>query len=122
MANETLRFVVTVDNTQAIQSIKKFDKTARTTATGLSSTWKKVGIAAAFTAATVAGTAFVKVTKQIVNIYSDFEKELTNVSTLVDTNTVSMEKLKKQILELPSTMGSATENTKALYQANNTRR
>src|SRR3990167_8889407 len=53
----------------------------------------------------------------IIKVYSDFERELANVSTLVDTNKVSMERLKKEIMALPRNLGSATEQTKALYQA-----
>ncbi len=55
--------------------------------------------------------------KSLVDSASGFEAELTNVSTLVDTALVSMDELKTQILALPNALGSATDNTKALYQA-----
>ena len=117
MANETLKFNVKVDATDASRNLRKFKKQAIDSGTKISGVWKKVAIAGAFTAAAAGAAAFAKATKAIVTTYSSFEKELANVSTLVDTNTVSMKKLKDEILALPSIMGSATENTKALYQA-----
>ncbi len=47
----------------------------------------------------------------------DFEKELANVSTLVDTSVVSMDQMGEGILDLAGELGSAQELTKGLYQA-----
>ena len=70
-----------------------------------------LGAAAAMTA--VAG----KIVSSAIGHFSKFETEMANVSTLVDTSKVSMSKLKKEVMALPSELGSATENAKALYQA-----
>jgi TP901 family phage tail tape measure protein len=66
--------------------------------------------------AVAVGSVAVSIGK-VVKVYANFEAELANVSTLVDTNTVSMEKLKGELLALPSILGSTTELTKGLYQA-----
>lgn len=47
----------------------------------------------------------------------DFEKELANVSTLVDTSIVNMAEMGEGILDLAGELGSAQELTKGLYQA-----
>jgi len=52
-----------------------------------------------------------------IKAFGDFEDELTYVSTLVDTSRVSMEKFKKEILDIPSYLGDSTEMLKGLYQA-----
>jgi len=55
--------------------------------------------------------------KTSVSQFAAFEKEMANVSTLVDTNVVSMKALQKELLALPANLGSATGLTKGLYQA-----
>ncbi|MBU2346636.1 MAG: phage tail tape measure protein, partial [Gammaproteobacteria bacterium] len=75
---------------------------------------KFVGIALKATAAI--GVGMVGAIALSVKRFASFEKEMVNVSTLVDTSKVSMEKLKKGIMELPPELGSATENAAALYQ------
>lgn len=47
----------------------------------------------------------------------DFEKELANVSTLVDTSIVNMAQMGEGILDIAGELGSAQELTKGLYQA-----
>ena len=46
-----------------------------------------------------------------------FDKELANVNTVLVGSGVSIEALQKQILQLPPSLGSATELTRGLYQA-----
>ena len=70
----------------------------------------KVGLGAA-----VAG-AGVAVAKSIKS-FTDYQAALTEVSTLVDTNVVSMAKYQDALLSLPSSLGGVAENTRALYQA-----
>jgi len=65
--------------------------------------------------AAVASTAMIL--KTSISQFAAFEKEMANVSTLVDTNVVSMKALQKELLALPASLGSATELTKGLYQA-----
>ena len=78
--------------------------------------WKAYSAAAAvaMTAVAVAVGAGIK---KVIGIYADFEKEMANVSTLVDTSKVSMQGLERGIMKLPAALGSATELTKGLYQA-----
>ena len=57
------------------------------------------------------------VAKYAIGKFAGFETAMANVSTLVDTSKVSMDKLKKGIMDLPAVLGSATDNAKALYQA-----
>ena len=66
-------------------------------------------------AAGIAAVAFAL--KKSIEMSTLFERELANVSTLVNTNVVSMAKLRKEILALNPNLGSATELTKGLYQA-----
>jgi len=66
---------------------------------------------------TAAAAAVIAALATSVSKYAAFEKEMANVSTLVDTNVVSMAKLQKQILSLNPNLGSAAELTKGLYQA-----
>ncbi|MBW2674236.1 MAG: phage tail tape measure protein [Deltaproteobacteria bacterium] len=78
--------------------------------------WKAYSAAAAVAMTAVAAAAIAGVSKSI-GAFAGFEKEMANVSTLVDTSKVSMKGLEKGIMELPSALGSATELTKGLYQA-----
>ncbi|KKN59444.1 hypothetical protein LCGC14_0541560, partial [marine sediment metagenome] len=64
-------------------------------------------IAAAFAAAFVLS----------VKAANKFQKAMANVSTLVDTAIVDMQKLSKAVLLLPPALGETTELTKGLYQA-----
>lgn len=70
-----------------------------------------LGITAAFGAATGKAIQFA------ISKFAGFESAMANASTLVDTAKVSMEGLKKGIMELPPSLGSATQNAEALYQA-----
>ena len=49
--------------------------------------------------------------------YGNYEKALNNVATLVDTSVVDVKELGKGIMALPSSLGPATDNVNALYQA-----
>ncbi len=64
-------------------------------------------IAAAFAAAFVLS----------VKAADKFQKAMANVSTLVDTAIVDMQKLSKAVLLLPPALGETTDLTKGLYQA-----
>lgn len=79
----------------------------------IASSMAKIGAGAAVAGLALGGKAI----KASIGEYADFEKSLVNVSTLVDTSKVSMEALKKGIMDLPPELGSAKENMDALYQA-----
>ncbi|MBN1830294.1 MAG: phage tail tape measure protein [Deltaproteobacteria bacterium] len=100
---------------QTGKSFKQMESSAKSASTGMKSSLTSIkgSYLAVAGAAATAALALGKVTGQ----YAPFEKEMANVSTLVDTSTVSMEKLEKGILALPSALGPATENTRGLYQA-----
>jgi len=72
-------------------------------------------MAFAAVAAGIAATTYAL--KKSITMYAAFEKEMANVSTLLNTNVVSMGKLQKELLGLNANLGSATELTKGLYQA-----
>lgn len=74
----------------------------------LSATTKVAGLlAAAFTAALVKSTFTAK----------KFQVELANTSTLLDLNTVSMQKMSASLINLDPALGKTTELTRALYQS-----
>ena len=64
-------------------------------------------ITAAFTAAVVATGALV----------NEWNKELTNVSTLIDTTVISVDALATELLHLDPQLGNTTELTRGLYEA-----
>jgi len=117
MANQQLKFIISVDSKPGISNLKKFEKATLDTTAKVSGAFKKMSKTIAAATAAIFGAAFIKGTKDMIKLYGEFEKSLANVSTLVDTSAVDMEKLKQQILDLPSALGSAKENTDALYQA-----
>lgn len=79
---------------------------------GLQTLKKSTVIAgAAITAAF--GATMVKAIKKA----NEFQKAITNVSTLVDAAEVSMVKMSKAVLTLNPELGDATELTKGMYQA-----
>lgn len=114
---ETIRYVIVVDNKRANKSMKTFKTNAVSAGGAVTSAWKKAGPVIAAAATAIAAAALIQGTKKIISVYGDFETQLANVSTLVDTNVVSMQKLKKEVLSLSPSLGSATKNTEALYQA-----
>ncbi len=94
-------------------------KVAKTLGGKFASLGKKVGgVSAKMAGLGVAGAALtgaLTLTAPITQ-FATFEKELANVSTLVDTSAVNMEAYKKEIMALPSALGSASELTRGLYQ------
>lgn len=48
---------------------------------------------------------------------NEWSKELANVSTLIDTDAISMDKLNRQLLHLNPELGNTTELTRGLYEA-----
>ncbi len=90
---------------EAILNTKKWttglDKMQKQTVLGMAV------ITAAFTAAMLS-------TGKLVN---EWNKELTNVSTLIDTTVISVESLSKELLHLDPQLGNTTELTRGLYQA-----
>ena len=117
MANDTLKFLITVDNKQGVANLKKFENASLATTAAIGKSFTKLTKTVAIASAAIFGAAAIKGSKDMIRAYGDFEKSLANVSTLVDTSAVDMEKLKKQLLELPSVLGSVKDNTDALYQA-----
>ena len=63
------------------------------------------------------GTAFVAGMTKAVIAANEFQKEMSNVATLIDTSAESTQDLTKQLLLLDPALGGTTELTKGLYQA-----
>jgi len=107
--------VVSRATSEINKDLRSTEATGTKTSGGLAAGFSKaqVGIAAVVAVATTLYQTF----KKVSDVYGDFEAELANVSTLVDTSEVDMKALQKQILALPVALGSATELTKGLYQA-----
>lgn len=115
MANEKIKYQIVVDGKAASAEMDQFSSNAISSGSKMGDAWKKA--APAIIGAVAAITGAVAATKKVLDIYGDFEEQMTNVSTLVDTSQVDMGKLKDQILQLSPALGSATKNTEALYQA-----
>ena len=88
---------------------------------GLASVAAKLGPAGPIIGGLVAGAAAAwglhKAATALTRDFAEWEVEFANVSTLVDTSIVDMEKLKEAITGLPPELGTAKELTEALYQA-----
>ncbi len=63
------------------------------------------------------GTAVATAITRSVLMANEFQKAMSNVSTLVDTATIDMQALAYQVIMLSPELGKATELTKGLYQA-----
>lgn len=81
----------------------------------------KSGMSSLKKVATVGGAAiagaFVAAMGSCIKATDSFKKEISNVSTIIDTSVISVGDLEKQVLELDPALGSASEMTKALYQS-----
>ena len=115
MANK-LNFIVDVDSKGAQTSFSKLKTGATGSASAMLAAFNPV--TAALTAAAAAAVAIGVGLKKSISVASEFESSMANVSTLLDTTTVSMEDLKKQVLALPTALGSTDQLAKALYQVN----
>jgi len=94
----------------------KVFKKAGTQLGGLGKTLKKVGIGAAAAGAAI-GALAVGIGVKAVKAAASFEKSMSNVATLVDTSTESMEDMKKEVLDMAGRTPVAIEDlTSALYQ------
>jgi len=63
------------------------------------------------------GVAIIGTMTKAIKVANEYQKALSNVSTLIDTSTISMQDLSKQLLKLSPELGNTTELTKGLYQA-----
>jgi len=63
------------------------------------------------------GAAIVATMVKSIKIANEFQKAMSNVSTLIDTTAISTQDLTKQLLRLDPALGNTTELTKGLYQA-----
>ena len=77
---------------------------------------KRITKGAALAGAAIA-TAFAAAFVLSVKAADKFQKAMANVSTLVDTAIIDMQKLSRTVLLLPPALGETTELTKGLYQA-----
>jgi len=75
-----------------------------------------VGAKIASLGAAFAAAAGSFVLKKAIGEFGAFEAAMANAATLVDTSIISMKALETQVMALPSSLGSATENAKGLYQ------
>lgn len=115
MANK-LNFIVDVDSKGAQSSFANLKTGATGSASAMLAAFNPV--TAALAAAAAAAVAIGAGLKKSVQVASEFEASMAEVSTLLDTNVVSMEALKKQVMALPNALGSTNELAKALYQVN----
>ncbi len=65
----------------------------------------------------VIGAAVTAAMVKSVSMANEFQKAMSNVSTLVDTTTVDMQALARQVIMLSPELGDATDLTRGLYQA-----
>ena len=65
----------------------------------------------------VIGAAVTAAMVKSVSMANEFQKAMSNVSTLVDTATIDMQALARQVLTLSPELGDATDLTRGLYQA-----
>lgn len=72
------------------------------------------GLGKAFT---IAGTAIAATLVKATKDANEFQKAMSNVSTLVDTAEVNVQAMAQGIITMDSALGSATELTEGLYQA-----
>jgi TP901 family phage tail tape measure protein len=100
---------------QAILDSSKWTKGANSVNSSMGSMNKGVNfMKKAFLAA---GTAIVGAMTVSIAKADKFQKAFSNVSTLVDTTSVNMQAMAKDMLSLDERLGSATELTDGLYQA-----
>lgn len=74
-------------------------------------------VSATKVAAAAISAAFVVTMVKSIKKANEFQKAVSNVSTLVDTSAVSMFKMSKAVLNMNPALGDATELTNGLYQA-----
>ena len=117
MANNAIKYIIEVDSQTAIKGVKNFENTASSAGGTVAKSWLKAGAAVTAFAAAAAGALAFKGAKRAVSDFQSLEKELANVSTLVDTSKINMTAMKEELLKLPAILGSSTELTKGLYQA-----
>lgn len=122
---QNIDFEILVRDKGGIAKFEKLDKTLGK----VDSSQKKVGKSAQklwkqFAAGMGVATAVTTAARKIVTAFSDgvkaavdFEASMANVSTLVDTGTVSMAAFEQGILSMAGELGSATDLTNGLYQA-----
>jgi len=79
---------------------------------GLAGLSKGVGIALA-----AIGTAITAYMVKAVKAADEFQKSMTNVSTLVDTSKVSMQDMTKALINVDSSLGSTKQLADGMYQA-----
>ena len=79
---------------------------------GLSSLKRGTGVAFAAIGAAISA-AMVKAVKDA----NEFQKAMSNVSTIIDTSQISTQQLTMQLLKLDPALGDATELTNGLYQS-----
>lgn len=65
----------------------------------------------------LAGAAIIAAFGVSVKVANDFQKEMSNVSTLIDETVISTQDLTKQLLRLDPALGNTTELTNGLYQS-----
>lgn len=115
MERQVIKYVIDVDQRGGVQKFGKLSAAGVGAGSKIGAAFMAAGpyIAAAAAAATALSIGV----KKVMDVYLPFEKELANVSTLVDTSVVNMSEMRDEILKLPSALGSATDLTKGLYQA-----
>lgn len=113
--------VLTVDD-KGTPTVKNFRKQVQATAKTTTAATKKMS--AGFTSmwkSMLAGVGGILVLtrgiKELTAVTTEFQDEFANVTTLFDTSVVNAGAMQNAILDMGGELGSATEKTKALYQA-----
>lgn len=120
--SETLVYKVIVDTKDSMKNIGGMKRGFADLGKGASAAFGGMlaainPVVLAVAAATLGVASLVKGVNASVKAYAEYEQKMANVSTLVDTSIVDMEKLKEQIMALPPELGKAADLTDALYQA-----
>jgi TP901 family phage tail tape measure protein len=107
---------ITFDDKGAVRSIDTLD----TKIDNLGGTTGRIGKSVSGLGFALKGVLAIGVSAYFAKAAKDaieFERAMANVSTLVDTSTVSMKGFERQILGLSGHLGSATDLSRGLYQA-----
>jgi TP901 family phage tail tape measure protein len=123
MATKTVKALgirVTIDAKGAITGIKKIEKatakagrTAKKTSKGfkgLNSTFGALG-------ATLGAAGVLRSVQAVTKSFADFEQQIANVQNITEVSNMEMSGMADTLRSLPSSLGTATDLTKGLYQA-----
>jgi len=123
-----IRYAITVDESGAVTSMRRMageaQSAGRQSATAFGPLQRSLGSVKTLVAGlglTFGALGIAQVVRGGIGALAGFEKEMANVSTLMNTATAEgqrqFERMTQQILELPPALGSSAELARGLYQA-----